>query len=108
MAYLYLSMAIVMEVIATSLLKVTDGFTKLTPSLIVICGYAISFYFMSIVVKFIPIGISYAIWAGVGVIGTSLVGVVFYKQILDIPQIIGITLIILGIVVIHLFHHQPQ
>jgi len=103
MAYLYLSIAIIFEVIATSSLKASEEFSKLIPSVIVVVGYAVSFYCLSIVLKSIPMGITYAIWSGVGIVLISLVGVLFFQQKLDMPAIVGMALIILGVVVIHVF-----
>lgn len=103
MAYLYLSIAIIFEVIATSSLKASEEFSKLIPSIIVVVGYAVSFYCLSIVLKSIPMGITYAIWSGVGIVLISLVGVLFFQQKLDIAAILGMALIILGVVVIHVF-----
>nr|VFJ72827.1 MAG: small multidrug resistance pump [Candidatus Kentron sp. FW] len=103
MGYLYLSIAIAVELIATSMLKISDGSTKIIPSLIGVTGYISVFYFMSIVVKYIPIGIAYAIWSGLGIIGISLVGMFFFKQFLDTPAIIGMALIVLGIIIINVF-----
>lgn len=103
MAYLYLAIAIVAEVTATSALKASAEFTKLFPSLIVIVGYGVAFYFMTMVLRTIPIGITYAVWSGIGIVLVAIVGVFLYKQIPDVPAIIGMSLIILGVVVIHLF-----
>ncbi|MEM7281943.1 MAG: multidrug efflux SMR transporter [Pseudomonadota bacterium] len=103
MAYIFLALAIVAEVAATSALKASEEFTKLVPSLIVAIGYGISFYCLSVVIKTIPLGIAYAVWAGVGIVLISLVGVFFYRQILDIPAIVGMVLIIVGVVVIYGF-----
>ena len=103
MAYLYLAIAIVAEVIATSALKASEEFTKLLPSLIVVIGYGVAFYFMTLVLRTIPIGITYAVWSGIGIVLVAILGVFLYKQIPDIPAIIGMGLIISGVVVIHLF-----
>lgn len=103
MHYLYLSFAILLEVIGTSLLKKTEGFTLLTPSIILLLCYGLAFFLLSHVVKTIPLGIAYAIWSAGGIFIVSLVGHFFYKQSLDVPAIIGITLIILGVLVINLF-----
>ena len=103
MAYLYLTIAIVTEVAATSALKASEEFTKLFPSLIVIVGYGISFYFMTLVLRTIPVGITYAVWSGIGIVLVAIVGALLYKQIPDLPAIIGMGLIILGVVVIHVF-----
>lgn len=103
MHWLYLTIAILSEVIATSALKETHGFTRWLPSLLVIAGYASAFYFLSLTLRFIPIGISYAIWSGVGIVLVSLAGWILYKQTLDTAALIGMALIILGVVVINVF-----
>ena len=103
MAYLYLALAIFAETIATGTLKATEEFTKLLPSAIVLIGYGISFYFMTLVLRTIPIGITYAVWSGIGIVLIAVVGAIFYKQIPDLPAVIGMGLIIAGVVVIHLF-----
>ena len=103
MAYFYLALAILAEVAATSALKASEEFTQLLPSTIVIVGYGLTFYFMALVLRTIPIGITYAIWSGVGIVLITLAGALFYKQIPDLPAIIGIGFIILGVTVIHLY-----
>lgn len=103
MTYLYLALAIITEVVATSALKATEEFTKLYPSLIVIVGYIASFYFMTLVLKVLPVGITYAIWAGLGVVLVAIIAAFWYKEIPDLPAIIGMGLIILGVVVINVF-----
>ncbi|GAB2662791.1 multidrug transporter [Vibrio panuliri] len=103
MGYLYLSIAIIAEVIATGALKYSQEFTKLVPSIVVVVGYGIAFYFLSLVLKTIPVGIAYAIWSGLGVVLISLVGVVLFKQKLDWPAIAGMALIVSGVVVINVF-----
>ena len=103
MTYLYFAAAIVSEVVATSALKASEQFTKLTPSLIVIIGYCISFYLVTIVLRTIPVGITYAIWAGVGIVLVALVGAILYKQIPDIPAVIGMGLIVAGVVIINVY-----
>lgn len=103
MGYLYLAIAIVSEVIATSALKSSDGFSKLWPSLTVVVGYAVAFYFLALVLKTIPLGIAYALWAGLGIALITLVGALIFKQVPDLAAIIGIALIISGVVVIHVF-----
>ncbi len=103
MAYLYLAIAIIAEITATSALKASEEFTKLIPSLIIIVGYGISFYFMTLVLRTLPIGITYAVWSGLGIVLVTVVGVFLYKQIPDIPAIIGMGLIISGVVVIQIF-----
>jgi small multidrug resistance pump len=103
MAYVYLLVAIVAEVIGTSALKASEGFSRLIPSALVVLGYGIAFYCLSQVLKSIPVGVSYAIWSGLGIVLISVVGVVFFKQALDLPAIIGMALIIAGVAVINLF-----
>ena len=103
MAYLYLAIAIVAEVTATSALKASDEFTKIIPVLIIIVGYGIAFYFMTLVLRTIPIGITYAVWSGLGIVLVAIVGAVLYKQIPDTPAIIGMGLIITGVAVINIF-----
>ena len=103
MPYIYLALAIFAEVTATSALKASSEFTKLIPSIIVVVGYVISFYFMTLVLRSIPIGITYAIWSGLGIVLISVVGFIVYKEALDIPAMIGMGLIITGVAVIHIF-----
>ena len=101
--WILLSIAIVSEVIATSCLKATEGFTRLWPSLVVIVGYLLAFYFLSLMLKTIPVGVAYAIWSGVGVVLIALSGWLFLGQSLDIPAVIGLSLIVAGVFVINVF-----
>lgn len=101
--YLLLLLAIVSEVIATSSLKATEGFTKLMPSVITVVGYASAFYFLSLTLKTIPIGIAYATWSGLGIVLVSLFAWVYYKQSLNIPTMLGMGLIIAGVVLVNLY-----
>ncbi len=103
MHWLYLAIAIVAEVIGTSALKASDGFTKLYPSLVVIVGYGVSFYCLSLTLRTIPIGIAYAIWSGVGIVLISLIGWLAFNQKLDLPALLGISLIAAGVAVLNLF-----
>jgi small multidrug resistance pump len=103
MNWLILAIAICAEVIATSALKASEGFTRLLPSILVVAGYAISFYLLSLTLKVIPIGITYAIWSGLGVVLISLVAWYFYGQKLDLASVIGISLIVSGVMVLNLF-----
>ena len=103
MTYWYLAIAIIAEVAATSALRASEEFTRLVPSLIVIVGYGVSFYFMMLVLRVIPVGITYAIWSGIGIVLVTIVGAIFFKQIPDAPALLGMGLIIAGVVVIHLF-----
>ena len=95
--------AILSEVIATTALKLSDGFTKFVPSVIVVVGYGASFYLLSISLKVIPIGLAYAIWSGVGIVLTVIAGMIIWRESLDWARVIGILFIILGILVINLF-----
>ena len=103
MAYIYLLLAIVAEVVGTSALKASDGFTKWIPTGIVVVGYGVAFYFLSLVLRSIPVGVTYAIWSGLGIVLISLVGYIYFKQPLDLPAIAGMVLIISGVVVINVF-----
>ena len=103
-AYIFLVLAIIFELLSTSFLKDTNGFTKLYPSLIVIIALCICLYLMSHSMKFIPVGIVYASWAGLGIVGITIIAVIKYKQIPNIPTIIGLSLIVIGVVVVHLMN----
>jgi len=102
-AYLLLACAIVLEVIATSLLKASDGMSRLWPTLGSLVGYGLCFWLLSMVMKSIPTGIAYAIWSGVGIVLISLIGLFAFRQKLDLPALIGIALICAGVVVINVF-----
>jgi small multidrug resistance pump len=101
--WLALAIAIVAEVIATSTMKATNEFTRFWPSLVVVIGYGTGFYFMTISMRVLPIGIMYALWSGVGILVVSIMGWVIYRQALDIPAIIGMCFIVAGVVVINVF-----
>ena len=103
MTYFYLTIAIIAEVAATSALKASEEFTRLVPSLIVVVGYGVAFYFMTLVLRVIPVGITYAIWSGLGIILVTVVGIFLYRQVPDIPALIGMGLIVTGVVVINVF-----
>ncbi len=103
MSYVYLLVAICAEVAATTTLRAADGFSRLAPSLVVIAGYGVSFFFLSLTLRTIPVGIAYAIWSGIGMTLISMLGWLLYKQALDRPAIIGIMLIMAGVLVINLF-----
>lgn len=102
MNWIYLLIAIISEVIATSALKATEGFTRLFPSFIVIVGYASAFYFLSLTLRVMPVGIAYAVWSGLGVLLVSLVGLFLFEQRLDWAGWLGIGLICSGVAVINL------
>jgi len=101
--YVLLAIAIVAEVVATSALRASEGFSRLLPAVIVVMGYGIAFYCLSLTLRSIPVGIVYAIWSGVGIVLISLVAVVLYRQVPDLPAVIGLGLIISGVVVLNLF-----
>lgn len=101
MGYLWLAIAIIAEVLGSSMLKLTEGFKRLLPSLGVVAGYAVAFYGLSLALKELPLGVAYAIWAGVGTALTALVGILFYKEALNIKKSIGILLIIGGVVLLN-------
>ena len=101
--WIYLAVAIACEVAATSALKAAEGFTRLVPSVIVVAGYVTAIYLLSLTLRTIPVGIAYAIWSGVGVALTAIIGWVFLGQKLDLPAIAGLVLIAAGVVVINLF-----
>jgi len=103
MPYLYLLIAICTETIATSALKTSESFTKLLPSLIVVAGYATSFYLLSLCLKTMKVGFVYAVWSGLGIVLISLAGILFFKQRIDLPGIIGMALIVAGVVVLNAF-----
>jgi small multidrug resistance pump len=103
MHFVYLAIAIISEVVATSALKATEEFTKPGPSLLVLIGYGLAFYFLTLSLRVIPVGIAYAIWAGVGVVLVALVSAVLYKQLPDMPAMVGMAMIVGGVVVIQLF-----
>ena len=106
--FIILFFAILSEVIATSALKFSQGFTKLVPSVIVVLGYGLSFYLLSLSLKVMPIGLTYAIWAGVGLILTVFAGILLWNETLDWARIIGIILIITGIVMINVVSKSPS
>lgn len=103
MKWIYLAIAIISEVIATSALKASAGFTRWLPMLIVVAGYVSSFYFLSLTLSKIPVGVAYAVWAGTGMVLVTFVGWVYYHQTLDLAAFIGIGLIIAGVLMLTLF-----
>ena len=103
MHWLYLAIAIVAEVTATSFLRASDGFTRLVPSIVVMIGYGLAFFFLSLTLKDIPVGVGYAIWSGVGVTLIATIGWIFLGQKLDAPAIVGMALIVAGVVVMNQF-----
>ena len=101
--YLYLAIAIAAEVIATTSMKAIDGFSKPLPLLLVVGGYGIAFWMLTLVVRTIPVGVAYAIWAGLGIVLVSIAAMFIYQQKLDLPAVLGMGLIVSGVVVIQLF-----
>lgn len=102
-AWLTLGLAIIAEVIATSALKASDGFSHLLPSIVVIVGYGIAFFCLSLTLRQMPLGIAYAVWSGAGTALIALIGVAIYRQKLDAPAMLGIALIVAGVLVLNLF-----
>ena len=103
MQWFFLSVAIVSEVVATSALKSSNGFTEFWPSVVVVTGYAAAFFFLSLALRTMPVGIGYAIWSGVGIVLISLIAWLFLGQTLDGPAILGLALIVAGVVVLNVF-----
>ncbi|GAA0775144.1 multidrug efflux SMR transporter [Castellaniella ginsengisoli] len=103
LSWIYLSIAILAEVIATSALKVSDGFTRPLPSAITAIGYGLAFYLLALTLKTIPVGIAYAVWSGAGIVAIALIGYFFFGQVLDAAALIGIGLILAGVLVLNVF-----
>jgi small multidrug resistance pump len=103
MAYLYLLVAIVAEVIATSALKASEGFTRVGPVALVVVGYGVAFYMLSLTLRTIPVGIAYAMWSGLGIVLISIASRVLFGQKLDAPAMAGMALIIAGVLVMNLW-----
>jgi small multidrug resistance pump len=101
--YVWLAVAIVAEVIGTSALRASEGFTRLMPALLVVAGYGLAFYCLSMTLKTMPVGIVYAIWSGVGIVLITLVAMVLYRQVPDLAAVAGLSLIVAGVVVLNLF-----
>lgn len=101
MKYVYLLIAIIAEVIATSALNASHQFTKLVPALITLVGYGVAFYFLSLTLRSMPVGIVYASWSGIGIVLVALVGRYVFRQVPDLPAIIGMVLIITGVLVMN-------
>ncbi|MBR8394166.1 multidrug efflux SMR transporter [Burkholderia cenocepacia] len=101
--YAWLAIAIVAEVIGTSALRAADGFTRFWPSVLVLAGYGVAFYCLSLTLRTMPVGIIYAVWSGAGIVLITLVAMLLYRQVPDVPAVIGLGLIIAGVVVLNLF-----
>jgi len=106
MHWLYLAVAILFETIGTTALHASQQFSRLGPSLLVVVAYGISFYLLALVLRYIPVGVAYAIWSGLGICLIALIGFVVFGQRLDLPAVIGLTMIIAGIVVIQVFSNS--
>lgn len=100
MGYFFLLIAVLAEVAGTSALKASEGFTRVLPSAVVVCGYGAAFFFLSLTLRTIPMGVAYAVWSGVGIALISVVGWFVYRQALDLPAIFGIGLILAGVLVL--------
>jgi len=105
-AYIYLAIAIVAEVIATASMKAVKGISTPLPLLLMVCGYAVAFWMLTLVVRSIPVGIAYAIWSGLGIVLISVAALVIYGQKLDLPAMLGMAMIVGGVVVIQLFSNS--
>lgn len=103
MKWIYLGIAIITEVMASSALRASDGFTRVGPTLLLIFGYGVSFYFLSLTLRTIPMGIAYAVWSGVGMFLICMVGWLVFEQKLDLPAIVGLAFIILGVIILNVF-----
>ncbi|HJO02659.1 MAG TPA: multidrug efflux SMR transporter [Acidobacteriota bacterium] len=103
MPYVYLAIAIAAEVVGTTSLKASEEFTRLLPSLTVATAYSVSFYFLSMVLKSIPVGITYAVWSGLGVVLVALVGAIVYREVPDGPALLGMALIVAGVLIMNVF-----
>ncbi|MEZ5479053.1 MAG: SMR family transporter [Thiolinea sp.] len=101
--YLFLLLAIIAEIIAANALKSSNQFTRLWPSVLSLSCYGVSLFFLTLVLKQIPLGVTYAIWSGVGILFVALIGVLYHKEILDWPAVIGMALIVAGVVIINLY-----
>lgn len=103
MPWIYLTFAIAMEVVGTSALKMSDGFTRLAPSLVVVGGYGLSFYLLALALRHIPVGAAYAVWSGMGVVFITMIGRYYFGQRLETPALAGIGLIIVGVILVQVF-----
>ncbi|WP_141499900.1 DMT family transporter [Paenibacillus luteus] len=103
MAYLFLAVSIIGELIGTSMLKASEGFTKLYPSLLTIVAFSVSFFFISLTLKTLPLNMTYAIWSGVGAVATAVISVLIWKEKINTGSMVGIGLIVIGVVVLNLF-----
>ena len=103
MPWIYLTCAILMEVVGTSALKLSDGFTRMSPTLVVFFGYGLSFYLLALALRHIPVGAAYAVWSGMGVVVITLIGRYYFGQRLETPAMAGIGLILVGVVMVQVY-----
>ncbi|MFM9277463.1 DMT family transporter [Paenibacillus jiagnxiensis] len=103
MAYLFLAISIIGELIGTSMLKASEGFSKLYPTIFTIVAFGISFFCLSLTLKTLPLNMTYAIWSGVGAVATVLISVLIWKEKINTGSIVGIALIVIGVVILNLF-----
>lgn len=103
MAWIFLGIAIIAEIIATSALKLSYGFTRVVPSLISATGYVVAFYFLALTLRTMPVGVAYAVWSGVGIVALAFIGALWFNQKLDMAGMVGIGLIVAGTLVLNLF-----
>lgn len=106
--YIYLAIAVLAETIGTSAMQASQQFSRLGPTILMICAYALSFYLLAQTLKYMPVGIMYAIWSGLGIVLIAFIGWTIFGQRLDVPAILGIGLIVTGIIVIQLFSSTAQ
>ncbi len=104
--YAFLILAILTETIGTSALQASQQFTRLWPSMICVVGYALSFWLLALTLKYMPVGVVYAIWSGLGIVFIAMIGYVVFGQRLDLPAVLGLAMILAGILVIHLFSNS--
>ena len=103
MSWTFLIIAIIAEVIATTALKASEGFTRLSPAVITVVGYGIAFYLLALALKTIPVGIAYAVWSGVGIVAIAIIGYMVFNQAMDAAGVLGIGLILAGVLVLNVF-----
>ncbi|WP_026607642.1 DMT family transporter [Methylocapsa acidiphila] len=108
MPWLFLAVAILSEVVATSALKSAEGFTRLGPSLLVVAGYALAFYLLSLTLDAIPVGVAYAVWSGAGIALVSVIGWIVYKQALGVGELAGMGFIVFGVILLNMFSKTPH
>ncbi|PXV65070.1 small multidrug resistance pump [Dysgonomonas alginatilytica] len=101
--YIFLLMAIAFEIVATSSLKMSEQFTKLIPSVVTVVCYIAAFYFLSLTLRTLPVGIAYALWSAIGIVFITIIGIFAFKQVPDLPAIIGLALIVAGVVIINVW-----